>query len=443
MQTASAAPSPATPDDGRLNLHGVKILAWTAFALLNILYIFSCLQRNGIPGSIFNDIQSDMKLLGSQVTRISTLYVYTYAAAQFLSGVLIDRFGGKRTGIFGGLCLAAGLTLFSTASTPGMLYTGRIISAFGHSFIYLCIVKIAHLLFPPKQFGALIALSMAFGFTGALLGTAPTQLLSQWFGWRYVTFTLGALFLLTSAAMVFALSRLHERQHKSSTVTMRSLANLLNSKGRYAFVTFQFWTFPAFFVLQSVLGQKFIQDYLGYSASRASVFTTLMTLGSIVACLLGAPLLRLLGNRRMPLIYASVSVPIVVAAIMATGIKLNFPSWVFLPCFALVSFSQIAAAAMSALMSELTDTRTIAFSAAVRNFFPYAGCGIVSGICGIILDRFAISPAESGVIHYPGDAYFWILVTMAAFSLIGLIHLFFIPETRGRHIFVDPYAEKK
>lgn len=431
---------PDTPP--ALNIRGVRVLAWAAFWLLNILYLFACMQRNGIPGAIFNDLQSDLNLLGSQVTRVSSLYVYTYAGFQIFAGILIDRFGGKKTGIFGGICLAIGLSLFSTAQSAGMLYAGRIVAAVGQSFLYLCVVKICHLLFPPKQFGAIIALSMAVGFAGALLGTLPAQLMSQWFGWRYVFLTVGMIFLLTAVAMFFILSKLHERQRTTSTVTLRSVANLFNSTDRYSFVTFQFWTFPVYFVLQSVLGQKFIQDYLGYSGTLAATFTMILTFGSIITCLISAPIMKLLGDRRMPMVYLSAALPLLIVIVMAFGIKMNFPPWVFLASLSLVSFSQISAASTSALMSELTDTRTIAFSAAVRNCFPYVGSGIVSWICGLILDKFAVQADDSGVIHYPGDAYFWILLLMAVFGLIGLLHILLIPETRGKHIFADPYEKK-
>lgn len=431
-----ALPQDAPPP---VNFRGVRILAWAAYVLLNVLYLLACMQRTAIPGAIFDNLQGDLGLLGSQVTGLGSAYVYCYATSQVFAGMLVDRFGGRNMGILGGLLLGAGLVFFAFAHTPFELYASRIVTAFGQAFIYLCVVKISHLLFPPRQFGALIGVSMAIGFAGGILGTLPTQYVSQVAGWRPLFLGVGACCVVSAVAMVFALSALHERRRKSGAVTWRTLANLFNERGRFCFTVYDFWVFPSFFVLQSVLGQKFIQDWLGYPATTAARFTMLLTFGSILTCVFGAPLMRLTGQRRMPIILFAKGLPIVTALVMMAGIHWRFPAWIFLLCFVLMSMNQLASAAGSALMSEITDTKTIAFTAAVRNFFPYVGSGIVGGICGSILDRFApAGGAVDGIVHYPPEAYLRILGVMMAFGLVGFIMLLFVPETRGKHIFENP-----
>ncbi len=420
-----------------VNIRGVRVVALVAYTLLNVLYLLACMQRTAIPGAIFDNLQGDLGLLGSQVTGLGSAYVYCYAVSQIFAGMLIDRFGGKNMGILGGVILGVGLVFFSFARSPWTLYASRVVAAFGQAFSYLCVVKIAHLLFPPKQFGALIGISMAIGFGGGILGTLPTQYVAQVAGWRPLFLGVGAACIVSSAAMVISLRALHERRRKSGAVTWRTLANLFNDRGRLCFTVYDFWVFPTFFVLQSVLGQKFIQDWLGYTATAAARFTMLLTMFSIATCILGAPLMRLIGNRRMPVMLFAKGMPVFIALVMMAGIAFRLPAWIFLACFVMMSVNQLASAAASALMSEITDTRTIAFTAAVRNCFPYVGCGVMGGICGRILDHFA--PAEGavdGIVHYPPEAYIHILSVMLVFGIIGILILLHVPETRGRHIYV-------
>lgn len=425
---------PAVP---LVNVKGVRVMAWTAFAFLNILYILACLQRVAVPGAIFNDLQSDLGMKGSLVAGLGSVYVMIYATVQIFAGMIVDRIGGKQSGILGGFFLAAGLCLFALAQSVPMLYISRAISAIGQSFFYLCVVKLCHLLFPPRQFGALIGLSMAIGMCGSVTGTMPTQRVSEWIGWRHAFMILGFISAFASIAMAVVLRKFHERRKGSSVVTWKSVVNLFNDHGRRCFMIFHFWCFPAFFVLQTILGQKFIQDYCGLPASKASLFTMLMTFSSIILCLASARILRMFNNRRKIPVYISVALPVVASVIMALGIKFGYPVWVFLTCFALMSISQCSSAATSALMSEITDTKTIAFSAAVRNFFPYAGCAIMGWICGAVLDKFATAPDASGVIHYPHDAYLWCLALMFISGFIGVIVTIGIPETRGEHIYTQ------
>ncbi len=426
-------------DPPPVNMRGVRILAWTTYTLLNVLYILACMQRTAIPGAIFDDLQGDLGLLGSQVTGLGSVYAYCYAGSQIFAGMLVDRFGGKKMGVLGGLLMGAGLVLFAFAHSPSALYGSRVVTACGQAFIYLCVVKIAHILFPPRQFGALIGGSMAIGFAGGILGTLPTQRIAQFAGWRSLFLVLGVCCLVSAAAVMVVLGSFRERRRPSGAVTWRTLANLFNEPGRFCFMTFDFWSFPPFFVLQSILGQKLLQDWLGYPASSAARFTMLLALGSIFTCLTGAPLMRLLGDRRMPVVIFSKGVTLAVTLLMMAGIAFHLPTWFILTCFFLMSSHQLSSASNSALLSELTDTRTIAFAAAIRNFFPYVGAGLVGEICGRILDRLA--PAEgavNGIVHYPPEAYLQILGVMAVFGFLGLLMVLRIPETRGRHIYVAP-----
>ena len=42
------------------------------------LYFFTNLQRSGIPGSLFNELQGDLGLSAAQVTMLGTWFIYIY-----------------------------------------------------------------------------------------------------------------------------------------------------------------------------------------------------------------------------------------------------------------------------------------------------------------------------------------------------------------------------
>lgn len=424
-------------------MRGARVLAVAAYALLNILYFMSCLQRTAIPGSFFNELQGDIGLRGSQVTRIGSLFLYCYAAFQIFAGMLVDRFGGKRGGMVGGISIGVGLVMFATARGVGQLYASRVITAVGSAFLYLCVVKISHMLFHPRQFGALVAASMSIGFAGSVFGTMPSQRLSQAIGWRTLFLGIGLTALAISAAIAILLPKVHERPRESAKTGWRTVANLFNERGRLCFMTYNFFTYPAYFALQAIVGQKFIQDFLGFSAPVAANFTMILTLGSVAFALAGAPFLRLCGNRRRVVVLASNMLPIASAAILIAGIRFGAHPWVFLLGFALMSVCQINAASTSALMGEITDSHTIAFSAAVRNFFPYVGAGLAGGACGLILDSFAPPGQSGGVVVYPPEAYVGVLTVMLLFALAGFAVSLGIPETRGKRIWRDPALEQE
>ena len=76
------------------------------------LYFFSFFQRVAVPGSIFNDIQTEFGISAADVTKLSAIYLFVYASMQPFAGYMADRFGGIRVVIVSGLLLCLGSILF-------------------------------------------------------------------------------------------------------------------------------------------------------------------------------------------------------------------------------------------------------------------------------------------------------------------------------------------
>ena len=436
----------------RLNIKGVRVFAWMVFLLLNAIYITACIQRTAVPGAVFNNLQADFNLTASQVTWVSSIYTYIYGSAQILTGIAVDRFGGKKMGLLGGFFIAAGLLLLCFAKTPGQLYLSRGLTAFGNSFMYISIVKISHLLFSPKQYGGMISLSIAIGFLGTVLGTLPIRLCISmttgvgWLGWRTSFMVLGIICLAISVCSTFILRALKERPKKSSVVTWKTVCNLFNRRGRFCYTTGIFWGYPVYFLMQSVIGQKFMQDHLGLTPDRAAVFTLILTLMSVVLCLVGVPIARRFpGNRRKPIVWLSAFALTVSVVMMFAGVYYHLSAWVFYVAFAILAMDQFATAAMGFLMIEIQDPRTIAFGAAVRNCLPYVGAGAASCVSGLILNHFVkatvMDDQGQAVVTYLDEGYIWVLVFAFVLSILNLIVTAGIPETYGKRYY--DYAEEE
>ena len=67
------------------------------------LYFFANLQRVAIPGSIFNELQSDLNVGAKYITALSSMFMYIYAVGQLFAGLLADRYGGERAITWGGM----------------------------------------------------------------------------------------------------------------------------------------------------------------------------------------------------------------------------------------------------------------------------------------------------------------------------------------------------
>lgn len=417
-------------------LRSFRFLAWLAFALLNVLYVVACVQRTAVPGSVFNDMQGAFGVTGAQVAFSGSLYVYIYGAMQIVAGVLIDRYGGKRASVFGGLLMGIGLLWLAYGKSLADLYLSRALTAFGQSFIYLAIVKISHIFFPRSRFGFLVGgVMMSVGYAGGILGTAPVAWISSKIGFGRLFAGMGIATCAVSCLMVPMLSSLREKRRQSVSVRWQNVKDLFNNPGRFCFVTHLFWTHAVFFVLQTIIGQKFIQDYFGFSAAKASVFTLSLSVTSVIAAVSGGGLLRILGGRRKPVMIAAGAIPFAVSLVLALAVWLDWPLWAVLAAYFAMALNQLGSVASSSLLGEVLDSRAIAFAASVRNAFPYVGAGVVGCIVGRALDSFSPEGMAGEAMCYPKEAYLAIFIGMAIFGFIGLVFTSGIPETRGKVIF--------
>ena len=117
---------------------------------------------------------------------VFTAYNITFAALLLLAGKLGDRWGRKRSFLWGLTLFAAASLLAATAPVSGVLIGARVLQAVGSALIYPASLALVLPEFPPAR------RSMAIGVWGGVAGlggaVAPTlgALLVEWAGWRAV-----------------------------------------------------------------------------------------------------------------------------------------------------------------------------------------------------------------------------------------------------------------
>ena len=77
---------------------------WVMLFFITLLYFFANMQKVLVPGATFNEIQQIFSLDAASVTGTGAYFLYVYAAAQIIIGILADRFSGVRVN-----CLAPGV----------------------------------------------------------------------------------------------------------------------------------------------------------------------------------------------------------------------------------------------------------------------------------------------------------------------------------------------
>jgi predicted MFS family arabinose efflux permease len=408
----------------------------SALAAMMALYGLAYFQRTGIPGTIFDELQHDLGLNASAVTALGAVFVYVYAGMQLFVGMAADYYGGRRTLLFGSTIMCAGAVLFPCAHSTTALFASRVLTGFGSSFVYLSIVKELDTLFAPRHFAGLLGLAMLASYAGNIGATLPFERAVAGFGWRDTLLAVAALSVLAVVAAWALLRRLNHVPTGHAGVPLRPLCDVLRNRRSWPLLVWGMIHFPIAFVIQGILGKKFLQDAAGLSSAQAAAFVLVMASVCGLAAACGGPALRWTGQRRKPVILAASGMVLLSTLLLLGAVLIAAPGWVFLAGYVLLGLSIVGLPAASATMKEVNRPDAVAVSIAVLNSLVYVGVGLLGNLCGLILDAFRhYAAASQARIAYPPAAYATLFGCLAGLAVISiLVTAFLVAETHGRTV---------
>lgn len=183
-------------------------LRFTAIApILVILYSlgFTNLFLRSNFGVMTPDLARELALEPAALSTVASAYFFAYAAMQVPTGILLDRFGSRRTIAALLLFTAIGTALFAVGTSASTLTLAHLLMGFGCAGIFTgAFYVLAHWLESDRVVTQVGALN-SFSSLGALCATTPFAMLIAAIGWResYWLFTaFVALLTLAVAALL-------------------------------------------------------------------------------------------------------------------------------------------------------------------------------------------------------------------------------------------------
>ncbi len=405
--------------------------ALAALAAMGSVYFFSYFLRAAVPGTIFDDLQAELGISAAAVAAMGSMFTWIYGGMQIVVGVLADRYGGGRTLVWGGGIMLVGAVLFPLSHAVWLAFAARVITGLGASFMYLSLIKELDRLFGHRQFTVWLGVILAVGYSGGVVATLPFERAAAAFGWRPSLLAVAILLACSLCAAAYALRRLGGGPRQP--VRAARFAEVLGNRACRPLLACSLITFPVVFVMQTVLGKKFLQDFGGLSSSAAAECVLAMTATSVCCVALGGGLPRFFDERRRPLILGGAALFALAVGTLLTATLAGAPGWVFPIGYILMSASGVALPSSTSVMKELNRPDSVAMGISVMNGLAYIGCGTIGQAGGLILDRFRDTAhvAASGAVVYPQAAYVALFTFMAVLAALNVLAAWHVPETRG------------
>jgi MFS family permease len=164
-------------------------------------YFLSYLYRS-VNAVIAPDLARDFALSAASLGLLTSAYFLTFAAFQLPLGLLLDRFGPRRTDAALLLVAALGALLFAVAPALPLLIVGRALVGLGVSGCLMSGIKANVMWFPLSRLGSMNGWMFFAGGLGLIAATVPVEAAIKLADWR-VLFLVLALLTVAAAGLVF------------------------------------------------------------------------------------------------------------------------------------------------------------------------------------------------------------------------------------------------
>jgi sugar phosphate permease len=378
---------------------------------------------------------------GVEVATIAALYLYAFAAMQFVVGAAVDAFGPRKAVAAGAAVMAAGGAFFTAAEVLPVAFGARLIVGVGASVVFIGILKQVGAWFRPDEFGTWSGITQVAGNLGGLLAAAPLAAVAAVFGWR-ATFGGVAALSLALAALTLAVVRDRPEDAGLPPPVPRGPAPKVDVAQGYRIVWGNRRTWPMFVVFFCQYGTlisfsglwavPWMRDVYGLSPRHAATIVSLVGVGVIV----GAPAAGFLSDR----VFRARRLPYALFTILYTAVwacvavpEGGPPRFLLGPLCFLVGLTASCFTLTWALAREVNPPRFSGIATATVNAGGFLGAAAMQNVLGRILDANWLGVVEAGARRYPVAGYRAAFLASLATLFVACAGTFFVEETFGRH----------
>ena len=390
----------------------------TLIILGSLFYFFANFQRIVIPGTVFDLLQHELHVSAPYITAFGAIFMYIYAFNQLVIGVLVDRFGGYRVMWGGGIILAIGAMLFPATSNLFIMYLSRALVGLGGSCFYLSLIRELKGWVSDKNFGIAISVMLFVGYAGGIAANAPFVFLTKFINWRELLFILGAI-VFAGVILFSVLKTRIQLPAINKSVKMRILPFrlVLHKKHNRNLFSFACCNFGISYVIQAIIGKKFLEDFCLMSSSKAAMVLSIMAIVAASFNIINASVCKLCHNHRVRFlknasIITFVSL-LIICFCLLFNIRTGFIAFIFCVLAANASLTSLLVPVL-----HLTNRKMVSGTAvSIMNFCFFTMVGILGTAMGFLLNLF--EPVKKGsVLVYSNHSY------LAVFGLFFIISVF-------------------
>ncbi|WP_407935918.1 nitrate/nitrite transporter [Cupriavidus necator] len=256
---------------------------WRVLAVFSLGFLVSYVFR-GVNLGFAPYLTRELGLNAGDLGLLTSFYFLGFACAQLPAGILLDRYGPRRTEAVMLLAAVAGSLVFALA--PGMagLAAGRLLIGVGVSVCLGAAIQALSMWFPLSRMPLLNGVVMAIGGLGAVLVGTPLSWLLSLTDWRTVSAGLAALSLAMAVLLWFGVPDQPRAGRESLREQLRGTRQILASERFWRVVPLTLLNQGVFLAVQTLWVGAFMRDVAGFDAATSARLVSVIGFAMMAGC---------------------------------------------------------------------------------------------------------------------------------------------------------------
>lgn len=412
----------------------LKITRTVSFIIVALAYFFVQFHRS-TQGVIKADLEQTFSMTATSFATLSSMYFYPYMLMQLPLGILLDKFGVRKTVACGCLLTAIGALVFGSAGSFGMACLGRALIGIGVSAPVTSMQKLISAWFKESKNATAYSIATILGHGGALVAQFPLAWAIEAISWRTVFFIcLGCSLALAILCWFFVKdgpekiglpSMAQMEGRPDHTQASRSIKDIVKAMG-HTYANKFVWPIIVVIMihqgLQSLFSSTFSVPYLrevyGYTTIQASGFTTIMMAGMVIFGLLAGTISDALKSRKAVLAFISGTMVVCWFCLAyGPGRFMSEPLlWIIM---FLMGMSGCGVQIMFSYSREVNHPAYVGVAVTAVNFTGMICSAFMPTVCGALIDKNAVN--YSGAALYQRVFLMCIILSAVAFVICLLL----------------------
>lgn len=395
-------------------------------AALVSIYAISQFLRNSI-GVIANDLAQELDLSATQTGLLSSAFFFSFAAVQIPIGILIDRYGPKRTMLATAVLTVLGTALFALAPSASLLIAARVLMGLGCSTFFMAPLVIYARRFPPERFAGLASLQMGLANMGTLAATAPLAASAASFGWRTSFLAVAALTVVIAlvAAFVVPKDAVSGKPKETWNAAFRGVAAALKVPSFWPVFFMHLATYGCFASVIGLWGGPWLSDVHGADLATRGNVLLLGASAQICGMLLWGAMDRFWGSYKKPVLIGATVTILLLSVLVFVPLPQPWATLWFVPFGLFVAYTPILTSHGKSLFPSALTGRGIT----LMNIGTMGGAFLSQSVTGMLIDL--VGRSEQGL--YRPEGYRLVYGVLAMALLLSL--LFYVKA-------IDPHPSR-